>query len=93
MRKLLVAFVMLFGCLTFVGQAVASATAGYSDCCLHGCAGTLQCADAACQGCALPQPALLPDTVALPAHDGRGWHSAALPLDAGPARGPWRPPD
>ncbi|MBI3349364.1 MAG: hypothetical protein HY020_19400 [Burkholderiales bacterium] len=92
MRKLLTVLLVLFGCLTFVGQAVAGA-AGYDDCCLHGCKGMTQCASAACHTCAAPQQAPLPDRPAAPAPDGRHWHESAAPFDTGPRRKPWTPPD
>ena len=93
MRKLFVVLLMLFGCLAFMGQAVASATAGYDDCCLHGCKGMTQCAGATCQTCAAPQPAPLPSQPAAPAADGRHWGAAETAFAAGPRLSLWTPPD
>jgi len=93
MRKLLAMVLVLFGCLTFVGQAVASVSAGYSDCCLHGCKGMAQCANASCQACATPQPAPLSDQPVVPAPDAGHGCVPQASLDAGPSHEPWTPPD
>jgi hypothetical protein len=93
MRKLFAALLVLFGCLTFVGQAVSSASAGYSDCCLQGCKGMVHCASATCQACAAPQPAPAPQSrAALPTAVPQ-WSLANTSFDAGPRFEPWTPPD
>lgn len=93
MRKLFAVFLVLFGCLTFVGQAVASTSAGYSDCCLQGCKGMVHCASAACQACAAPQPAPAPRAMVAHQPDAPHWPLANTSFDAGPRRQPWNPPD
>lgn len=93
MRKLLAVFIVLLGCLAFVGQAAASTSAGYSDCCLHGCKGMTQCASASCQTCAAPQLAPTPHRPQATTADGATWRLAAAPFDAGLQPEPWTPPD
>lgn len=93
MRKLLAVLAVLFGCLAFVGQAAASASAGYSDCCLQGCEGMAHCASATCQTCAAPQPAPAPQRHAVPAAEGVQWGSTAVSFNAGLRPEPWAPPD
>ena len=93
MRKLLAMVLVLFGCLTFVGQAVASVSAGYSDCCLQGCKGMAQCANVSCQACAAPQPAPMADQAEMPAPDARHWRASPASFDGGPSHEPWTPPD
>lgn len=93
MRKWLAVFVVLFSCLTWVGQAAASASAGYSDCCLQGCKGMSQCASAGCQACAAPQPAPLMGLPVTPVVEAPRWRPAQAAFDTGPCRGPWTPPD
>lgn len=93
MRKLLAVLAVLFGCLTFVGQAVASVSAGYSDCCLQGCKGMAHCASATCQTCAAPQPAPAPEQPVASSIEQPPWHSTQVAFDTGPRRGPWIPPD
>lgn len=93
LRNLLGVLLVLLGCLAVAGQAVAAATAGYSDCCLQGCEGLVHCTGAACQACAAPQ--LGPAPVTPPAFTSA---AAACPLTAGagvpmPGREPWTPPD
>lgn len=86
-------FVVLLGCLGVVGQATASVAAGYSDCCLQGCKGMVQCASASCQACAAPQPAPPAGQPLPPGLDELAWPEADVPFDAGPRREPWKPPD
>ncbi|MFG6429871.1 hypothetical protein [Roseateles sp. LYH14W] len=93
MRKLLAVLAVLLGCLAFVGQAVASVSAGYSDCCLQGCEGMAHCATASCQTCAAPQPAPAPQRPAAPAAEGLQWCSTKVSFDAGSRPEPWTPPD
>jgi hypothetical protein len=93
MRKLFAVLLVLFGCLTFVGQAVASASAGYSDCCLQGCKGMVHCASATCQACAAPQPAPAPQAMEAQPADEPHWPFTTMSFDAGPRREPWNPPD
>jgi hypothetical protein len=93
MRKLLAVLAVLFGCLAFVGQAAASASAGYSDCCLQGCEGMAHCASASCQTCAAPQPAPAPQRHAATAAEGVQWGSTAVSFNAGLRPEPWAPPD
>ena len=93
MRKLLAVLVVLLGCLTFIGQAAASASAGYSDCCLQGCKGMSQCAHTACQTCAAPQPAPMAGQPPARAVAEPPWPATDTPFDAGTGRGPWTPPD
>lgn len=93
MRKWLAIVVMLFCGLAFVGQAVASASAGYSDCCLQGCEGMAQCANAACQACAAPQPAPMAAHVAVPVAGEPAWRSADVSFESGQRCKPWTPPD
>lgn len=93
MRKLLGVLVVLFGCLTFVGQAVAGAASPYNDCCMQGCKGMTHCASAACQTCASPATA---PTSSLPlAHDATpaSWPVATAHFGPGASRAPWCPPD
>lgn len=93
MRKWWVVFIVLLGCLGFVGQATASVAAGYSDCCLQGCKGMAQCASASCQACAAPQPAPPAGQPPLQGPEELAWPAADAPFDAGPRREPWLPPD
>ena len=93
MRKLLAIVLVLFGCLAFVGQATASVSAGYSDCCLNGCNGMAQCASAACQACAAPQPAPLMERPATMDAGDTAWQVAPAPFATGPQQEPWTPPD
>lgn len=93
MRKFLAFMLVLFSCLTFVGQAVASVSANYSDCCLQGCKGMTQCANAACQACAAPQAAPVPQGMAVPPSKELAGPLPALPFDPGLAPEPWTPPD
>lgn len=93
MRKLVAVLIVLFGCFAFIGQAVASASAGYSDCCLHGCKGMTQCASVSCQTCAAPQAVPAPELPLAPIGAGMTWCLAAIPFDAGLRREPWTPPD
>lgn len=92
MRRFFALFVMLLG-LAFAGQAMASATAGYSDCCLQGCKGVSHCASAACQACAAPQPAPAGDALKLPSPGEPRWQPALVPFISSQATAPWRPPD
>jgi hypothetical protein len=93
MRKLLGVLVLLFGCLTFVGQAVASAASPYHDCCMQGCKGMTHCASAACQNCA--SPATAPPAAPLSAHAAAptSWPVATTHFAPGASRAPWCPPD
>lgn len=93
MRKLFALVAVLLGCLLFAGQTVAAATAGYSDCCLHGCEGMAQCTSASCQACATPLAAPVADAAALLLPQARAWSPIAVPTRAGPTREPWNPPD
>ena len=93
MRKLLAIFLVLLGCLTFVGQAVAGAAASYSDCCLQGCKGMAHCASATCQACAAPQPAPLAGQPPPPALQEPAWPVMDARFDAGLRQRPWTPPD
>ncbi len=93
MRKLIAVLVVLLGCLTFVGQSVASVSAGYSDCCLQGCKGMAHCVSATCQTCAMPQLAPMPERLISEPADTPGWLSTESRFDAGPLSGPWTPPD
>jgi hypothetical protein len=93
MRKLLTVLLLLFGGLVFGGQAVASVAVGYDDCCLHGCKGMTQCANAACQSCAAPQPAPPPGSPAAPVAEALRWRVASVLFDAGLRCEPWTPPD
>lgn len=93
MRKLFALFAVLLGCLLFTGQAVAAATAGYSDCCLQGCEGMAQCASAACQACAAPLAAPAGTAQALPTVPAREWRRVVVSQRVGPTREPWSPPD
>jgi hypothetical protein len=93
MRKLLAIVVMLFCGLAFVGQTLASASAGYSDCCLQGCEGMARCANAACQACAAPQPAPMVAQLPAPVTGEPQWLSAHFSFDAGLRPEPWTPPD
>ena len=93
MRKLLAVFLVLLGCLAFVGQAVASVSAGYSDCCLQGCKGMAHCASATCQTCAAPQPAPMAEHPTAHAVEEPLWRSTDSSFDAGPRGEPWTPPD
>ncbi len=93
MRKLIAVFIVLLGCLAFVGQAAASTSAVYSDCCLHGCKGMTQCAGAGCQACAAPQLAPTPQKPLTINADGSMWHHATATFDTGLQPKPWTPPD
>ncbi|RZJ07977.1 MAG: hypothetical protein EOP39_14975 [Rubrivivax sp.] len=93
MRRFFAVFVVLLG-LAFAAQAMASATAGYSDCCLQGCKGVSHCASAACQACAAPQPAPAQDILRAKAPpDPPRWQPAPEPFIESQAAAPWRPPD
>lgn len=93
MRKLLAIVVVLLGCLGLVGQAAASVSAGYSDCCLQGCKGMSQCASAVCQACAAPQSAPPPAVSFTWAVEEPRWQLHQPEFEAGLAREPWTPPD
>lgn len=93
MRKLLAVLMVLFGWLAFVGQAVAGASAGYSECCMDGCKGMTQCASATCQTCAAPQPAPLGEALPTAVLADEHLRQSATPFEAGLRRGPWIPPD
>lgn len=93
MRKWFAVLVVLLGCLSFAGQSAASAAVGYDDCCLQACEGMLQCANAACQSCAVPHPAPLPGTPSAKAPAGACWREAQTAFNAGCRTRPWTPPD
>lgn len=93
MRKLFALVAVLLGCLMFAGQSAAAATAGYSDCCLHGCEGMAQCASASCQACAAPLAAPAGEAVPMATPPGREWRCIAVLPRVGPTREPWSPPD
>ena len=93
MHKLLATLLVLLGCLTLVGQVMASSSAAYSDCCLQGCKGMVHCASATCQSCAAPQPAPFAGPVGLRSEPAHIAPSTSTTFSPGPGFEPWKPPD
>lgn len=93
MRRFLALFVVLLGCL-FTAQSTLAATAGYGDCCLHGCKGMTHCAAPGCQACAAGavlsmEPATMPGF--LPSS--QQWTDQGVSLLGGWVEEIWHPPD
>ncbi|MDN3920894.1 hypothetical protein [Roseateles violae] len=93
MRKLLALIAVLLGCLMFVGQSMAATSARYSDCCLQGCEGLMQCANLACEVCVLPQVIPASPSIVIPSPAQAEPSLSGKRLRVGPLREPWNPPD
>lgn len=91
-RKFLAIAALLLGCL-FVVQSTMAASAGYSDCCTHGCEGMAACASVSCQVCAVLPAAPSPIEQSVVFADSRERPGTGEVLPPAPFAEIWTPPD